>query len=70
MLNRKLEVKMVKSNKTESQDPAQPEPSLEEKVATIGYYAERIVKKAGQAALAYVAIDTIRQVVVAKALKP
>jgi len=67
--NRKLEVRMVNTNKAESTTPAESDISLEGKLAIAGYYVERAIEKAGKAALAYVAVDTLRQVIVARALK-
>lgn len=68
MFNRKLEVKMVKSNKEEA-TPAENTNKLQ-LVSAIGYQFERIVNKAGRAALTYVVLDTVRQVLVARAEKP
>lgn len=68
MFNRTLQVKMVKTPK-ETQPVSVQEISLEGKVAIIGHYAERALKKAGQIAISYVVVDTLRQVIVAKALK-
>lgn len=68
MFNRTLHVKLVKTKK-ETPVTSVQEISLEGKVAIIGHYAERAVKKAGQAIVAYVVVDTLRQVIVAKALK-
>jgi len=68
MFNRALQVKLVKSKKEQAQ-LTPPDISLEQKANIIGYYAERIAMKAGAVALSYVVVDTIRQVVVARALK-
>lgn len=67
MFNRTLQLRMVKTTK-ETQPVSVQEISLEGKVAIIGHYAERALKKAGQIAISYVVVDTMRQVIVAKAI--
>lgn len=70
MFNRALEMKLVKKNKNETEPSSQKDVHFEGKAAIIGYYFERCIKKAGSIALAYVLLDTGRQVLIAKALKP
>ena len=67
MRNRKLEVRMVKTNKNETPSVSQNEITFEGKVAIIGHYLERGFRMAGKAALAYVVLDTFRQVAIAQA---
>jgi hypothetical protein len=69
MFNRTLQVKMVKSQKEEVQKHEPTELQFEKKVAVISGYSWDVLKKAGGVVLAYVALDTIRQVLVAKASK-
>lgn len=68
MFNRTLQVRVVKEN--ESTRFVDLEVPLERKVALISRYAETGIRKIGQAIVAYVIVDTLRQVIVAKALKP
>lgn len=67
MFNRALQVKMIKTKKvnTEATDP--PDVLLEDAVTIIGYHIERGIKKIGEAVIAYVVVDTIRKVLIAKA---
>lgn len=67
MFNRALQVKVIKSKKEEPLTPTQTDVSFETKVAVLGYYVEKAVAKVGTAAITYVVLDTVRQVMVAKA---
>lgn len=69
MFNRTLEMKLVKKNKKETPQVSQTETKFE-MVAAIGYHIERTLHKAGMAALAYVVLDTVRQVALAKVNQP
>ena len=69
MFNRKLEVKMVKSNKTDAAN-SEPEIPFEKKTEVICNRLERVMDKAGRAALAYIVLDTVRQVMVTRAQQP
>jgi hypothetical protein len=69
MFNREIQVRVVKAKKQEKQPPAEADISLEGKVAIIGYYTEKGIRKVGQAVIGYVVVDTLRQILIAKALK-
>lgn len=70
MFNRTFQVKLLKKNKNEEAQPSQYDTHIEGKVAHITFTIDRIVSKAARAALAYVVLDTARQVVLAKTSKP
>lgn len=65
MLNRALQVKMVKNTKDE------PVREIDKAAVydSVANAANKVVKKVAMAALAYVAVDTARQVMVARAYK-
>ena len=65
MFNRKLEVKVVKNNKKETALVAQ-EDLFEKKVAVISNFLTKMFHKAAVAALAYVVLDTAREVILNK----
>lgn len=67
MRNRKLEMRLVKDEKSEN--PVHPEVRFSERAAIIGAYAERIVKQVGIGVAAYVVLDTARKVAVTYATK-
>lgn len=69
MFNRVLEMKMVKKDKKTTPPVNQFDVTLEGKTAIIADAADRIVKKVTIGAVAYVALDTARQVLVALARK-
>lgn len=69
MFNRVLQVKMVKSKKNDPEAPAPTDLPFERKAAIVGNYAERIVEKIGGAIVTYIIVDTVRQVLVAKATR-
>lgn len=66
MLNRTIEMKLVKKNKNETTTVSQ-EDNRFKLITLVGHQLERVVHKAGMAALAYVVLDTLRQVAVAQA---
>ena len=65
MLNRKLQVDVVRTNKSASSAAEIQGPTFEDKAVIITASAERVVKKIGYAVCAYVVIDTLRKVAVA-----
>lgn len=67
MFNRALQVKVVKTKKTET-NPDRPE-TYEEKVAVINNSIDRAIRKIGMFAIGYIVLDTFRQVLVASANK-
>lgn len=68
MLNRTLQVKMVKVGKDDVVvDSTTDTTTFEGKVAIVGRQLERVVEKAASAVVTYVVIDTIRQIMVARA---
>ncbi len=69
MFNRAFQVRMVKNDKDETDPPNQTDKHLEGKAAIIGFHLERAVAKIGGAVIVYVAVDTVRQVMVIKARK-
>jgi hypothetical protein len=69
MLNRAIQVKLVKKDKKETTAPGQIDVTLEGKVAIVGHYLGEIVEKIGGAVITYVLVDTFRQVLVARAQK-
>ena len=70
MFNRALQVKMVKNDKAVAASPNRPDHNFEGKVAIIGSHLGKCVDKAGRALIAYVVVDTIRQVLITKANRP
>lgn len=69
MFNRVLQVRMIKkATNTEPTTEDQIE-DLTEKIVVVTAFTERVIKKIAMAALAYVAVDTARQVVIARAIK-
>lgn len=67
MLNRALQVKMVKTSKDESNTTENDTVDFELKVDTITNAFEKIIKRIGYAAIGYVVIDTARRIVIEKA---
>lgn len=70
MFSRELQVKMVKKNKKAPVTPDQSDTELQGKTAIVGFVLERVVEKVGNAVISYVVLDTIRQVLVARASRP
>lgn len=66
--DRKLEMRVVNSKK-EPTEAAQNDIRFEEKAAIAANYLEKIVGKVGIMVVAFVAIDTVRQVMVEHAKK-
>ena len=65
MLNRALQVKMIKmDDSVPGTAKAEPSPEL---ASIISYTIDRSIERIGIAVCAYVVLDTVRQVVVAKA---
>lgn len=64
--NRSIRIVVEKTPKQDT-SASQQELSLESKVAVIGHYVEKVVRKLGGMALAYVAVDTARQILVERA---
>lgn len=64
--NRAIQVKMVKTDKNE-QTAQDSDPGFEGKVYTITNAIEFTIKKLGAAAIAYVAVDTVRQILIQRA---
>lgn len=66
---KKLEVKLVKDNKSESVASTSLD-KVELVASHIGYTINRVVKTVGVMAIGYVVVDTFRQVLVAQARNP
>lgn len=64
MLNRKIQVDVVKATKSAPVETISG-PTFEEKAVIITASAERVVKKIGFAVCAYVVLDTVRKMAVA-----
>lgn len=69
MFNRQLQVKLIKSKKEDAAKASQTDHTYEGKGAIFGYYLERAIDKAGRAAITYIVLDTVRQVMVARIQK-
>lgn len=69
LFNRSLQVKMVKNAKEDTKPSSQSDITLEGKTAIIGYALKSTIETIGKAVIAYVAVDTVRQVMVARASK-
>ncbi len=70
MLNRALQVKMVKNEKKNSAPQTdQTDSHFEGKAAIIGAHLLTAVEKIGKTVVVFVLVDTIRQVAIAKAQK-
>ena len=67
--NRALQVKWIRTDKNQSATPTTEDTDFGDKVITMTTAAEIIVKKVAMAALAYVVVDTLRQVTIEKAKK-
>lgn len=67
MFNRHIQVKLKKNDKALPYD--QSVEDLETKLAIISEHVEKAIRKMGRAVVAYVVIDTVRQVLVAQAKK-
>ncbi len=66
MFNRAFKVKMIKTTKAEEPLSDTEKAALYDSVADA---ANRVIKKVAMAALAYVVVDTARQVAVARSIK-
>lgn len=64
MLNRSLQVSMVKKGQGQESEDGTPELTFEQKTIVVSDSIERAIRKIGFAVCAYVVLDTIRQVVV------
>lgn len=67
--NRALQVKWIKTDKNPPTVTTNEDPDFGDKVITMTAAAEIIVKKVAMAALAYVVVDTLRQVTIERAKK-
>lgn len=68
--NRKLEVRMVNTNQNQpAADTRPPDVALEDTMTIFSWHLGKLINKAGTVALGYIAVDTLRQVIVARALK-
>ncbi len=67
MRNRALQVRLVKTQTEDVNGSVPQEAEFEFKVATVTNALDKIFKRVGTAALAYVVIDTARKVIIAKA---
>lgn len=67
MLNRVIQVKLVKPKKKVEEVPETSESYFEDKAEFISNKIDGTMKKIGMFAIGYVVIDTFRQVMVAKA---
>jgi hypothetical protein len=68
MFNRALQVKMVKSSKNEA-PPTPTEDKFVSRATFVAYASKSVIQEIGSAVVAYIVLDTIRQVLVAKASK-
>jgi len=68
MLNRKVEMRVVKDKKSETQEPQQNR-TFAEKAAIIGDISQKIVKGVVSGVALYVCLDTLRQIAVVYAEK-
>jgi hypothetical protein len=64
MFNRRLQVDLVKSTKTQPAESDPQGPQFEEKVTIVTRSIEKGIKKVAIAVCAYVLLDTFRKVVV------
>lgn len=67
MFGRKIQVDLVKDKKVA---PDGPRESFSEKIGVTAYYLEKVVKKVAVGVVAYVAIDTVRKVMIEQAKHP
>jgi hypothetical protein len=68
MKKRVLQMRVVKEEKDDgSQTLTIPDPSFDNMVKTITHAVEKTIKTIGVAAVGYIVVDTVRQVLVAKA---
>lgn len=64
MFNRKLQVDVVKTKKTQAKESEIPEPTFEEKTDIMVKIGERLIRKVGFAVAAYVVLDTLRKIAI------
>ena len=70
MFNRAIQVKVVKTKQPEAAPhPLKTEPEFEKKVTIIGNTFEKTLMKVGMLAIGYIAIDTVRQMLIESAKK-
>lgn len=67
MFNREIRMRLVKKTTVEPTTETKIE-DLTEKVAVVSEFTDRFIKKVAMAALAYVLVDTARQVVIARSI--
>ncbi len=67
MFNRVLQVRMVRTPRSEPTPTNTHDTTIEGVTAHVTYAIDQGIKKVAMAALAYVALDTLRQVLVATA---
>lgn len=67
MFNRALQVKMVNTKKDETEQVETSQSYFEKRAEVISKTLDDTMKKVGMFAIGYVVIDTVRQVLVAKA---
>ena len=69
MFNREIRVNWVKKTKEQPKSADETSQEIEGVVAHVAYTVERLAHKIGTAVICYVVVDTVRQVLVAKASK-
>lgn len=67
MFNRTIQMKVTKTPKAKSENVNTNETECEGKTAIIAYTIDRGFRKIGAAVCAYVVLDTMRQVLIARA---
>lgn len=67
MFNRALQVRMVRTQRSEPTTATTQDSTFEQRTTIVAAAIDRGVHKVAMAALAYVALDTLRQVLVATA---
>ena len=66
---RQLQIRLVKSKKTENAEVQPVELNLAHKVAIVTHGAEKLFRMVSIAAIGYIALDTARTILVAKSTK-
>lgn len=67
MFNRALQVKVVPTKKIERETPESSESYFEKRAEVISKTIDSTMRKVGTLAIGYVVVDTVRQVLVARA---
>jgi hypothetical protein len=67
MFNRAIQVKMVNTKKQEPQEPVASDSYFEKKAEVVSREIDGVMRKVGMLAIGYVVVDTLRQVLVARA---